>query len=70
LSNRAVENWRHRAETYFYKGIYKVEIIKSGKLGSQVKALEDIPVTSTSTIHEGEQFLTLNTYLKKQKKTP
>lgn len=57
-------------ETRFYRGIYKVEIIKQAKHSALVKALEPIPLTSIATIQEGEEFLTISRLLHKQKKDP
>jgi len=55
-------------EIRFYKGIYKVTIIKQSKHSTLVEAQEDIPMTSTATIRKGEQFLTITRLLHKHKK--
>ena len=43
-------------ETRFYKGLYKVKIITTGKHSALVQALEDIPITTIATIKKGEKF--------------
>lgn len=55
-------------ETRFYRGIYKVEILKQAKHSALVKALEPIPLTTLATIQKGEEFLTITRLLHKQKK--
>jgi len=55
-------------ETRYYKGIYKVTIIKQSKHSALVEAQEDIPMTSVATVRKGEQFLTITRLLHKQKK--
>lgn len=55
-------------ETRYYKGLYPVEIITQAKHSTLVKALEDIPLTSTFTIDKGQGFLTVTRLLHKQKK--
>lgn len=58
----------HKKETRYYKGLYPVEIITQAKHSCLVKALEDIPLTSTTLIQKGTRFLTVTRLLHKQKK--
>jgi len=55
-------------EVRYYKGIYKVEIIKQSKHSVLVEAQEDISLSMCQKVLKGEQFLTVTTLLHKQKR--
>jgi len=55
-------------EIRFYKGIYKVTIIKQSKRSTLVEAQEDIPLIPNRNIVKGSQFITVTRLLHKHKK--